>query len=156
MRKSLFDNKVRDELKQRLDKLTDATVPQWGTMKPAQMVHHVFLSTNIASGELKIEDRSNFLTRTVLRYFMLSGMVPPKERGQKNPPQTFEEINMVKRNIAYADLNTERNRLKEQWEKLTAKQEFPPRHPRIGKMSRDNWGQQLYAHANYHLTQFGL
>ena len=87
---------------------------------------------------------------------MLSGRVPPKKQIEKRPIETMNEVNMVKGNIPYDDLNTERNRLKQQWEKLSVQGSFPERHPRIGKMSRDNWGQQLYAHANYHLTQFGV
>ena len=156
MKKSIFDSKVRSELASRLDKLAETTVPQWGTMKPAQMVHHVYMSTDIASGKLKLGDRSNFFTKTILRYFMLSGMVPSRKQLEKRPPQTFEEINMVKANIPYDDLNTERNRLKQQWEQIAALNNFPDRHPLIGKMSHDNWGQQLYSHANYHLTQFGV
>jgi hypothetical protein len=156
MKKSLFDPKVKQELVSRLDKLAENTVPQWGIMKPEQMVHHVYMATKIAAGELKVPDRSSFFTRTVLRYFMLSGKVPSIKQMEKRPIETMEEFNMVKANIPYDDLNTERSRLKTQWEKLSSLTSFPERHPRIGKMNRDNWGQQLYAHANYHLTQFSV
>ena len=156
MKKSIFDPKVKEEVVFRLDKLTETSARQWGTLSPAQMLHHVYLSTKLAEGEMKLPDRSTLLTRTVIRYFILSGMVPSKKRLEKSPPQTLDEINMTKGNIPYDDLNKERSRLKEQWAKLAGMKGLPEKHPLIGKMSKEHWGQQLYSHINYHLTQFGL
>lgn len=156
MKKSVFDPAIRAALISRLEKLEGNSIPQWGTMNAAQMVHHLYESTKMATGELILPDKSNLFTRTVLRYFMLSGMVPPKKQLAKKPPQTFDEFNMVKGKIVFTDLNNERRQLITQWEKLNNQTSYPERHPLIGKMNRDNWGQQFYSHAHYHLTQFGV
>jgi len=156
MKRSIFDPAVKADLLARLDKLNESTSPNWGTMKANQMLQHLQMSFKVGPGELPIKEESTFFTRTVLRYFMLRGMVPSKERLEKSPPQTFDEINIIKSHIPVSDFYTEKENFKKYFEKVASHESFIPRHPRIGNMTRNDWGHQIYSHINYHFTQFGV
>lgn len=156
MRKSIFDPAVKAEVLQRLEKLNHDTVPQWGVMKPNQMLRHLIEANKIATGEITSANRSNFFTRTLIRKFVLDAKVPSLNMIKKRPIVTFPEINIVERGIHSAEFNTEKQNLIKDIDRVLAAKEFVPRSPLIGKMSRENWGQLGYSHIHYHFTQFGV
>jgi hypothetical protein len=156
MRKNIFNEPDRANVLSRLEKLTAETVPQWGKLKPNQMLRHVIEGNKITLGELQVPDRSSFFTRTIIRYFTLSGMIPPRERLEKNPIETFGQIDVIKQNIPAADFATEKANFIADVERIINATKFAERSPLIGKMSKENWGQLTYSHINYHFTQFGV
>ena len=156
MRKSIFQREVHEELLRRMDKLTADRKPTWGVMTPAQMLHHVHLANLMMLGELDVTAKETLFTRTFIRYFILSGKVPSKKTLEKRPIPTMEELNVLKNKITTGYLETERNQVKKELERIITHTSFPARHPFMGKFSKDNWGQLAYSHLNYHLHQFGL
>jgi len=156
MKKSIFEPGVKEELLQRLNKLQEDTKPKWGIMTARQVTRHMTMAYQVQLGELPIPDRSNFMTRTVLRYFLLSGMVPSPEQAKKRPAQTQPELNVVERKIETGDLATEKTLLIKSMERFIALNDYPNRHFLIGRMKKKHWGYWAFSHMHYHLTQFGL
>ncbi len=144
------------DIQSRLDKLSETTAPKWGIMRVNQMLRHLVEGAKITTGELKMPNKSNLFSRTLLRFFMLRAMIPSESMRKKNPPETFSEINVFKSNIPADDFATEKESLKATLNKILTMKQFPERHPLIGKMSKENWGQQTYSHLHYHFTQFGV
>jgi hypothetical protein len=156
MAKTILDPTTLESILQRVDKLTPDTVPQWGVLKPNQMVRHLRAALPINSGELVIPDRSTFMSRTLIRWFVLNSMVPSVERAKKNPIQTLPEINVVKKPIESADLETEKRLFKEAQRAIIIQDKWAARSPLLGKMSKGDQGKLMHSHAHYHLTQFGV
>lgn len=156
MKQTLFDPAVKTELFQRLDQLTSDTGPQWGVMNICQMLRHLFLSYQVALGEIPVTDHSTLFLRTIGKWFVLSGKVPSKRMLEKRKIRTFREINVAKLEIKAADFQTEKNELKKIIERFLQAEKLAPRHPMVGKMSKNDWGYWAYTHLNYHLTQFGV
>lgn len=156
MARTLFDPATLDSILARVDKLTPDTVPQWGIMKPNQMVRHLRAALPINTGDLDLGDRSNLFTRTFIRWFVLNSMVPSAETAKKRPIQTFPEINVVKKPIEVADLETEKRLFKEAQRAIIAQDKWAARSPQLGRMNRADQGRLMHSHAHYHLTQFGV
>ena len=156
MKKTIFDPEAKIEILKRLKNLSHDTQPRWGVMKPNQMLRHLIEANKISTGELETADRSNLFTKTLIRYFILNSKVPSIKQIQKRPIVTFPEINVVERNIATADFETEKENFKKDIERVINAKIFAAKSPVMGKMSREDWGKLTYSHANYHLTQFGL
>src|SRR6185312_4927749 len=49
--KSIFDTETRDELFERLGKLSPQSERQWGKMKPSQMMEHAARALDMATGK---------------------------------------------------------------------------------------------------------
>lgn len=159
MKKSIFTPEVLTEIKQRLDNLTGTTTPKWGEMEANQMLKHLQLAFQLGTGELKLGDRSTFLTRTIGRHFMLSAKVPSQKQIEKNPPNTYPEIDIqLNTNIKVAHFDLEKEAFLNKLNSVVTfdKENFAEIHPLMGKMKYEDWGHHMYAHINYHLTQFGV
>lgn len=156
MAKTIFDPTLHASLFVRLDKLQESTVPQWGIMKPNQMVRHVREALKINTGEMDLGDRSTIFTRTLIRWFVLNSMVPSAETARKRPVVTLPEINVVEKPIPAADLATEKRLLREATDKAIKEDKWAGRAPLLGHMSRADWGKLMHSHMHYHLSQFGL
>ena len=84
--KSMYKTEVVDELKNRIDALTNETQPEWGKMNVAEMIAHV----NVAY-ELDFEDihpRPSAFVRFMLKTFVKKSVVnetPYKKNGRTAP-----------------------------------------------------------------------
>lgn len=118
------------------------------------MLRHLSEANRMAFGEIEMPDRSSFMTRTVIKWMFLSNIKPPgREKGKV---QTFPEVDVVQRGLRTEDLQTEKERYKATVERLVTTATLHPVHTAFGKMSRRDWGHLIYAHADYHLTQFNV
>ena len=156
MKKSIFEPAGLAEIHSRLEKLTAETQSRWGLLKVNQMLRHLVEANKIPGGQLNIADRSTFVGRTMMRYFLLRTMVPSLKMIKRSPPQTFDEINILKAGIPAGDFETEKENFKRSMAALQKQEKFPGRHPVIGKMNKKQWGWQTFSHYNYHFTQFGV
>ena len=152
MKRSIFEPGVKESVFKRIDAITTDTKGKWGKLSVVQMIRHLSEANRMAFGDIPMPDRSNLLTRTLFKWMFLSNIKPPgREKGKI---QTFPEVDVVKRGIAIEDLESEKARYKATVERILSTPVLHPTHTVFGKMTREDWGYLVYAHADYHLTQF--
>ena len=154
MKHSIFQPVARQEILARIEKLTLSTQGKWGKLSVTQMVRHLTEANRMAFGEIPMPDRSNMITRTLIKWMFLSNIKPPgREKGKI---KTLPEVDVISQALVFDDLETEKDNYKKIVARLIATPNLHQQHSLFGKMSRDDWGNLVYAHADYHLTQFGV
>lgn len=154
MARNIFDSSTRAEVMSRVRNLTENTKGRWGRLSSAQMVRHLTEACRMAFDEIPMPDRSNFLTRTLVKWLFLNNIKPPgREKGKI---KTFPEVDIVELKLPVADLEKEKTDLAAILERIANTNKLSDRHTAFGKMSRNDWGKLTYAHIDYHLTQFNV
>ena len=154
MKHSIFEPGIQQELFERVDRLQPDTKGKWGKLRVEQMVRHLSEANGMAFADIPMPDRSNLLTRTLFKWMFLSNIKPPgREKGNI---RTFPEVDVVQLGTVVGDLEAEKVRYKNSVERILAAPQLHPTHTAFGKMTREDWGLLAYAHADYHLTQFGV
>lgn len=154
MKRSIFEPSAVDEILVRIQKLTPNSHGRWGRLTSEQMIRHLNMACQMSFGEVVVADRSNFITRSLVKWLFLSNIKPPgREKGKI---QTFPEIDILSLKLLVTDLNKERADYKAVLLRLTKNEIFATKHPLFGNMNRNDWGLLCYAHADYHLTQFDV
>jgi hypothetical protein len=146
---SLFDENDYKEIRKRIEKLTASNQRQWGKMNVAQMLAHCSIGFEIAIGKLPFEDKSNFITRTLVKGVVLNLV----KKGYFGKNQITFSIYRIKDEKVF---ETEKVRLLgsiDTFYKLSSENEIV-RHPYFGRLSKDDWGVLQYVHTSHHLTQF--
>jgi hypothetical protein len=154
MKQSVFSPGVKESLFSRVDRLTPDTRGKWGKLNATQMVRHLSEANRMAFAEIPMPDRSNLLTRTLFKWMFLSNIKPPGR--EKGTIKTFPEVDVVKLGLPVEDMEKEKARYKASVDRLISTPNLHPSHTVFGKMTRNDWGHLAYAHADYHLTQFGV
>ena len=138
----------------RLRQITAESPRRWGKMTPHQMICHLHDSFKSVIGEREVSgDKSNLLTRTVVRWMALyaplkwpHGVPTMPENDQEQggtPPEDF------RRDLDALAVMVERVPAAErdfQWR----------RHPLFAEMSERDWMRWGYLHVDHHLRQFGV
>lgn len=152
MKRSIFEPATLEEILTRIQKLTPNSRGRWGRLTSEQMIRHLTMACQMSFGEVVVADRSNFITRSLVKWLFLSNIKPPgREKGKI---QTFPEVDILSLKLQVADLNKERTDYQAVLRRLVKTEILAPKHPLFGNMSRNDWGLLCYAHADYHLTQF--
>lgn len=152
MKKSIFNEDVKQSVFKRIDSINPDTRPEWGKLNATQMVRHLFEANRMALGEIPMPDRSTFISRTLIKMMFLDNIKPPGRK--KGKVHTFPEIDIVEKKVAVEDLESEKKKYKDIVERIIKTETLDSTHTLFGKMSRSDWGYLIYAHADYHLTQF--
>ena len=149
--KTIRDEKCRNELLARLDKLTPESKAEWGRMSAEQMLSHL-----VQVGELPwaggCADRSSFMSRNVIKPLALYLLTMPK--NIETSPDVDQQANGRKP----AGLEADKTILKEAVNKLATMPldtDCLP-HPFFGKMSVKQWGLLSHKHIDHHFRQFGI
>ena len=146
--KSLFDQEAYEEVRSRIDALTENSERQWGKMTPGQMVCHCQAPLNIILGKNDYGLKPNWLIKTFFKKSMYND-----KPWRKNLP-TVPGMKQT----APKDLTKERAKLETLLEELHAQRDrddWQP-HPTFGDLTKEQWGQMQYKHLDHHLTQFGV
>lgn len=147
MKKDLFDHPVYTELHDRVQKLESTDKALWGKMNAGQMMSHCSVAIEAALGITSVEDKSNLLFRTVVKWAALS------ERPFSKGLPTGKEYIMDDRR----DFDREKSRLlknlKRAHEAGMDAEWYP--HTVFGKLKPREWSWLLYKHTDHHLRQFG-
>jgi hypothetical protein len=154
MKRSIFDPAVRQEVVSRVATLKPDTRPRWGKLSAPQMIRHLTEACKMAFDEVVIPEQSTFFTRTLGRWLFLNNIKPPGR--EKGTIKTFPQIDIVALNTQVDDIEKEKEMYAAMLERTNSTQELSKQHPLLGKMTREDWGYLDYAHADYHLTQFGV
>ena len=152
MRRNIFEPVIKQSIYNRIDNLNADSKGKWGRLTAAQMIRHLSESNRMATGEIQMPDRSNVFTRTIVKWMFLQNIKPPgREKGNI---KTFPEVDVLQRGLEINDIETEKGNYKTGLEQISSRLTLHPFHTIFGKMTRNDWGCLLYAHADYHLSQF--
>ena len=148
MQKSLSNARSREELLERLERLTPGATPLWGTMTAPQVLAHLADWMLMAKGELKVALRNRPQRYPPLKQLLIYWLPFPKgiqtspELIGRKPLQWDIEREAVRRHVRSFE-NLDRNAM---W----------PEHPVFGKMTPKAWSVFAYRHMDHHLRQFGI
>ena len=147
---NLFIAREREQLIQRVHKLTADTPRQWGKMNAAQMLTHLRLPLEVGMGRLELP--SVFM----MKIFgpMIRKIIFSDKPLKKNSPTAKNFVILDERHF-----ETEKTNLLRALEDFAAmgnENKLQPAHKYFGKMSKDDWNFFQQRHFNHHLTQFGV
>lgn len=148
MPKSLSNARARQELLDRLERLTPEATPHWGVMTARQMLAHLADWMRMAKGELKVALKNRPQRYPPLKQLLIYWLPFPKgiqtspELIGRKPLEWESERAAVRRHV-------------ESFENLNPKMTWPE-HPVFGKMTPKAWSVFAYRHMDHHLRQFGI
>ena len=148
--KTIFDTKTRDELFERLGKLSAQCERQWGKMTPSQMMEHTARVLEMATGRVPMEQA--FIGKAI--GWIFKGKFLSEEPFGKNSPTGPTLI--IKDE---PEFNAVRHRLSEL---ITHMHSLGPDgvegnvHGFFGPLTGEQWGICQYKHTDHHLRQFGV
>jgi hypothetical protein len=120
-------------------------------MNVNQMVSHL-IQVGTMPFEASLPDKSNFLTRRVIRPLAFYVLPMPKE------VKTSPELDQTEQGRKPGNFEEDKRLLLEYLNRLAELQpdaacEY---HPFFGKMSAKDWQLMAYKHTDHHLRQFGV
>lgn len=147
--KSIFDPKVRKELIERINSLTQESKPQWGSMTVIQMVKHCILCEEYYFGNIPMK---RALIGRVFGKMAMEAILKDENSGIRKNSTTREEFKVTDTG---GDLELEKDKWKiliERYEQFSGEGFV---HWFFGKMSKNQLGAFIYKHSDHHLKQFG-
>src|SRR5436190_24200 len=146
--KNLFDPIAKQDIIERINKLTPESKALWGKMNVSQMLAHLQMPIGIAYGTH--QPKGSFLLRLIGPLFKskLWDENPYKQSLPTDP--TFVMISNDK------DFEKEKVALVDMINRFTESAVAGERHPVFGKMSKENWSKATWKHIDHHLKQFGV
>ncbi len=143
---SIFDKNDFLKILQRVETIQRDSIRQWGTMNVAQMMAHVTSGIEMALGKITIQDRSNFITRWIIKPIALSSI--PIKRNIKSSQPNVE--------ISLETFDSEKMRLLNVLQEMKARGSigkwYP--HPAFGSLTGEEWGRLIFKHLDHHFRQF--
>jgi len=146
--KSFFEDGVHDELKSRLNNLTNNSQALWGKMNIGQMLYHCQMPLNIILEKETYGVKPNWLVNLLFKKSMYSD----KPWRKNSPTAPAFRITDEK------EFETEKEALSQLLDELHGqrKREIWQAHPSFRKLTKDQWGKMQYKHLDHHFTQFGV
>ena len=148
MPKTLWNARARQELLDRLQRLSPQAKPLWGRMNAPQMLAHLSKWMQMAEGDLATADKKLLMRYPPLKQFVVYWMPWPK--GVPTAPELIcrDEFDWNKEYAAVRQmlLSFEKRDPKGPW----------PVHPAFGRMTSRAWGVLGYRHTDHHFRQFGI
>lgn len=146
--KSLFDPKTYNEIRARINALSEDQEKLWGKMSVGQMLHHCQGPLNIMLDKNDYGLKPNWLAQVFFKRSLYNDKLwrknlPTAKFLKVTEPKDFQE---EKRNLEglLDEFASQRNR--EDWKP----------HPAFGEFTKQQWGQMQYKHLDHHLRQFGV
>lgn len=149
--RSLNDPANVENLRQRIARLDAASVRQWGTMTPHEMVCHVADSFAAVLGDRTASSNETLLTRTIVKWIALHTSYPW-------PPgvPTRPEVDPKRTGTKPVEFERDRQRVLDYLQRFVAPDVRYRPHPAFGAMTHAEWMLWGYGHVDHHLRQFGL
>lgn len=149
--KNIFDEKVKNEMVERVNKLSSGSKAVWGKMNVAQMLAHCNVTY-----ELVYENKSpkpSGLKKLFLK-FVIKPFVVGEKPFRKNG-QTAPEFLMVDEK----DFEFEKKRLIDflyKTQELGEEYFHNKESHSFGVLTKTEWNNMFYKHLDHHLQQFGV
>lgn len=146
--KNLVNDAVKQEIVERISKLTASTQHQWGKMDVAQMLAHVQIPIGVAFGTNTV--KGNWLMKLILPLFK-KALYDDKPWKQGLPTdKTFIMTGQSK------DFEEEKNQLLDKIYRFSESNMINEKHPVFGKLTKEQWSKATWKHIDHHLKQFGV
>lgn len=146
--KNLFEPTVKQDIINRISKLTPQAQQQWGKMNVAQMLAHVQVPMGVALGTHTV--KGNWLMKLILPLFK-KALYDEKPWKQGLPTdKTFVMTGQEK------DFEKEKNSLLDMVNRFTESNMINEKHPVFGKLTKEQWSKATWKHLDHHLKQFGV
>ena len=145
--KSIWQEKDRREITDRVGQLARDRRAQWGTFTAPKMVCHLAESLKMAMGDLQVAPKSSPIRYPPLKQLIVylapfpKGVPTAPELLAREPREWADDVADVQSLLARAGAA----RTTDSW----------PEHPAFGKLSTRAWGVLIYRHVDHHLRQFG-
>jgi hypothetical protein len=146
--KNLFDPTVKQEIIDRINKLSAQTPPQWGKMNAAQMLAHLQMPMGSAQGIHKLP--RTLFGRIVGRFArpIFYGDKPFKRNLPTDPSFVMT--------TAQKDFEKEKQGLISMINNFKEELIVNKTHPFFGKLTKEQWSTGSWKHLDHHLRQFGV
>ena len=135
------------DIYKRIESMQPTNMRQWGKMDIAQMLAHCNVPIEEAIGKTPLQDSSNFLSKTLIKWVVLR-----KKPFGKNLP-TVPTFVVTDERIFEKEKQRLLENVKIFYEKGQKHGEFAP-HSGFGKLSKEDWGYLTWKHIDHHLQQF--
>ena len=147
--KTILDASSYEKIKNRLENLQSNAERQWGKMTIAQMLAHCSVSLEQATGKTPFKDESNFMSKTVIKWFVMRS-IKKGAFGQNLP--TVKSFYVTDER----EFTLEKQRLLDNLIDFYAKGQYGHLmpHPGFGAFTNEQWGQLTHLHLDHHLSQF--
>jgi len=145
--KNLFDPAVKQDIVDRINKLTADSKAQWGKMNVAQMLAHCQMPIGVAFGEHQL--KGSFILKLIGPLFK---SVLYNEKPYKKSLPTDKSFVMTEQK----DFEQEKNKLLEMVNRFSESKMINEKHPAFGKLTKEQWSKATWKHLDHHLQQFGV
>jgi Protein of unknown function (DUF1569) len=145
--KNLFDPTTKQQIIDRINKLSINNTALWGKMDVAQMLVHCQMPLGVATG--KHELKSNFFMRLIGPLFKKQ-LFNDKPFKRNLPTDKSFIITSQK------DVEEEKKHLIEMINYFSTSTISSAPHPFFGKLSNEEWSKGTWKHLDHHLQQFGV
>ena len=146
---NLFTPAAYEECLRRIDRMSAAAAPRWGSMTAAQMLAHCAEVQEVMNG-------SRALSGTPLAARLLAPLIRRLVVGEKPYPRNARTHPQYLQ-AGERDFERERARLLAALEAFRATEHGPPvRHALFGALSPGERGRASYKHLDHHLRQFAV
>ena len=145
--KNLFDTTSKQEIIERINKLSPQSQAQWGKMNVSQMLAHCQMPLGVATGANKLK-----------RNFILS-LIGPLFKKQLYNETPFKRSLPTDKSFIITDpkeFQTEKQNLIDMINSFSEKTMSGEPHPFFGKMNKEEWSKGTWKHLDHHLQQFGV
>ncbi|WP_339628425.1 DUF1569 domain-containing protein [uncultured Maribacter sp.] len=146
--KSLLTEDGYQEIKGRIEQLTENAKKGWGKMSVGQMCWHCQYPLKLAITNKPNTSKGSWFVKTFFKKSLYNDK--PWRKNLPTAPQLKTKENK--------DFTSELEILKSLVNELYAlrdREVWSP-HPAFGTFTKEQWGQMQYKHLDHHLTQFGV
>ncbi|GAA4113256.1 hypothetical protein GCM10022393_12150 [Aquimarina addita] len=146
--KSLFNERVYQEIEKRILRLSNTSTPVWGTMDVSQMLHHCQFPLKIVLQKEHPRLKNSLLARLFFKKALYNDKLwrknlPTHVKLKVNTSKNFNEEQKLLLSLILEFYNKRQV------------QEWNP-HPMFGKFTYEQWGKMQYKHLDHHLRQFNV
>lgn len=146
-----FDSSTTEDTFNRLEKITHASKPLWGSMNAAQMLAHLNVAYDFAYG--RKNSNLNFFTKFMVKLFVKNVVVgeKPYPKNSRTAPDFIiaTERDFEKEKSIFID------NVKETEAKGVTYFEGKE-NSSFGVLSSKEWSNLFYKHIDHHFKQFGV
>ena len=142
----MFEPAIKQDIIDRINKLTPQTQHKWGKMDVSQMLAHVQLPISCAYGTHKV--KGSFLLKLLGPFFksILYNEKPYKQGLPTDPTYIVVDAK---------NFEAEKQGLLEKLNRFSPENIVLENHPVWGKMTKEQWSKATWKHLDHHLKQFG-
>jgi hypothetical protein len=145
--KNLFDPAVKQDIINRINKLTPGSKPLWGKMNVGQMLAHCQMPIGVADGTHKLK-----------RTFM-GRLVGPMVKSILYNDKPFKHSLPTDKSFVMTDpkdFEKEKQKLLEMVRNFSETGIVNETHTFFGKLTKEQWSKGTWKHLDHHLQQFGV